>query len=88
MAKKNSYYLAGLLAFVGILLSTICWIIEGLGGNIPFIAWIGSLALLLAAFISAWGFVSSKKITWRYIYFILVILAIFGWLIGSNIVHF
>lgn len=83
--KATNKNILGLLAFTTLLLSGICYVLDLLkigNGILPIIAY---ALLLIVVLWTAWEFAANLSQGWKFVYFILAILAIAGFVIGIGI---
>lgn len=75
-------------AFIGIFLSAVLFVVGailnwcGLGSVASLLNMIAQLALLFAVAFPAWDFVKNRKQVWRVIYWISLVLYVFGCVFG------
>lgn len=79
--KKVDSVLIGLLAFIALIIYAVATLISLLGGNLGFLANVGTVCLLLATFLAAWNYVANKADIWKIIYLIILIFTIVMFLV-------
>jgi hypothetical protein len=80
--KITNNRLLGLLAFVSLLMSGICYVLNKLNvgnGILPTIAY---AFLLIVVLWTAWDFAKDLSAGWKIVYYILAVLAIGGFVFG------
>lgn len=86
MSKRNDS-LVGLLAFVGLILVTLFNLLSLLDARFDALYTLSYVCLLIVVFYSAWEFAKRQALVWRFVYFVIVFLAILGFILGNfNIV--
>ncbi len=81
--RKSNENLVGLLSFVALLISGVCFILHGLDIGNGLLSIIGDVCLVIVVLYSAWSFARGLKKAWRITYFILAILVIVGLVFGG-----
>lgn len=82
-----------LCAFVGILISAVLFVVGailnacGLGNATGVFNFVAQLALLVAVAFPAWDFIKSKGKVWRIVYWVALVIYIFGCVFGLVTVY-
>jgi hypothetical protein len=83
--RATNKNILGMLAFASLLISGVCYVLSLLkigGGILPIV---GNGLLLIVVLWTAWEFTANLSQVWKFIYFILAILAITGFILGVGI---
>lgn len=82
MARKEER-LVGLLAFLGLIISTACYIFSAIDSRFSILYSVGYICLLIVVLYTAWEFVKRQSMMWRLVFYVIAIITILGFAIGN-----
>ncbi|HHU24107.1 MAG: hypothetical protein PHG08_01485 [Bacilli bacterium] len=81
--KRQNDTLVGLLSFVGLILATLFYLFSVLDGRYEMLYTISYICLLIVVFYTAWEFVRKRHVMWRFVYYVIVVLVLLGFVLGN-----